>query len=69
MVKHFLIHGRLWHGSHNNGENVARRYCLIATADTPPILISDFNHLEWPFRFSINTLSSQGGLERAKVEI
>jgi uncharacterized cupin superfamily protein len=46
-----LFDGRIWHGSHNAGDQI-RTALLVQFADArAPIRIPDFSTLEWPFRF------------------
>jgi mannose-6-phosphate isomerase-like protein (cupin superfamily) len=47
-----LFDGRLWHGSQNAGDRPRAALLLQYAAAGTPIVIPDFNHLEWPFRFT-----------------
>jgi uncharacterized cupin superfamily protein/quercetin dioxygenase-like cupin family protein len=44
--------GRLWHASNNAGDRTRAALLLQYTATDTPVVIPDFNHLEWPFRFT-----------------
>jgi mannose-6-phosphate isomerase-like protein (cupin superfamily) len=47
-----LFDGRLWHGSHNAGDRPRAALLLQYAAAGTRVVIPDFNHMEWPFRFT-----------------
>lgn len=47
-----LFDGRLWHASHNSGKRTRAALLLQFAAVDRPIAIPEFNHVEWPFRFT-----------------
>ena len=47
-----VFDGRLWHGSHNAGDRSRAALLLQYAAAGTRVLIPEFNHTEWPFRFT-----------------